>query len=101
MTGDGLRFALRGAELAAEEALHALEHGGDAYLRLTARRNREFAGKWRFNRAVRAIAGSPLAVRAGGYGAAIVPALLRSAIRYAGDGGYARLEDSVPVSCSA
>ena len=30
MTGDGLRFALRGGELAAQAAVRALEHGWDA-----------------------------------------------------------------------
>ena len=60
MTGDGLRFALRGAELAAIETLQALEHGGaEAHIRLLAARRREFAGKWRFNRALRALVGSP------------------------------------------
>jgi flavin-dependent dehydrogenase len=86
MTGDGLRFALRGAELAAAEALRALERGGDdAHLRLGAARRREFAAKWRFNRALRRLAGSPPAVRIAGYGAAIAPAWLEHAIRYAGD----------------
>ena len=34
MTGDGLRFATHGAELAAASALQALEHGGQAADRL-------------------------------------------------------------------
>ena len=86
MTGDGLRFALRGAELAAVEALRALEHGGaDAHTRLAAARRREFSHKWRFNRALRSLIGSPLAVRAAAHGAALAPQLLRHAIRYAGD----------------
>jgi flavin-dependent dehydrogenase len=86
MTGDGLRFALRGAELAAHEALCALEHGAaSVHVRLLAARRREFAGKWRFNRTMRWLVGSPAAVRAAGYGAAILPQLLRHAIRYAGD----------------
>jgi flavin-dependent dehydrogenase len=86
MTGDGLRFALRGGELAALEALHALEHGGaDAHHRLLAARRREFAHKWRFNRSLRAMVGFPGAVRAAGYGAIVAPALLQRIIRYAGD----------------
>ena len=86
MTGDGLRFALRGGELAALEALHALEHGGDdAHHRLLAARRREFARKWRFNRSLRAMVGFPGAVRAAGYGAMVAPALLQRVIRYAGD----------------
>ena len=86
MTGDGLRFALRGAELAAHQALDALEHGpASAHLRLLAARRREFAAKWRFNRTMRWLVGYPGAVRAAGYGAAVMPQLLRHAIRYAGD----------------
>jgi flavin-dependent dehydrogenase len=90
MTGDGLRFAFRGAELAAEEALRALESGWQhAHLRLWKGRRREFAAKWRFNRMLRALAGSPRAIRAAGRTAAVTPALLRYAIRYAGDARFA------------
>jgi flavin-dependent dehydrogenase len=86
MTGDGLRFALRGAELAAHQALDALEHGpASAHIRLLTARRREFAAKWRFNRTMRWLVGYPGAVRAAGYGAAVMPQLLRQAIRYAGD----------------
>jgi len=86
MTGDGLRFAFRGAELAAAEALHALEHGpGDAHVRLAAARRRDFTAKWRFNRAMRTLVGSPLCVRMAAHGASWVPQVLRQAIRYAGD----------------
>jgi flavin-dependent dehydrogenase len=86
MTGDGLRFALRGGELAAHETLYALEHGASlAHARLQAARRREFAAKWRFNRTLRWLVGSPGAVRAAGYGAAVLPHVLRHAIRYAGD----------------
>jgi flavin-dependent dehydrogenase len=43
MTGDGLRFALRGAELAAAEALRALETGDlNVHIQLAAARRREF-----------------------------------------------------------
>jgi flavin-dependent dehydrogenase len=85
MTGDGMRFAMRGAELAAEHALLALEHGGDAYRSLHIARVREFSRKWRFNRALRAMVGSPSVVNAAAYGAAVAPMLLRGIIRYAGD----------------
>jgi menaquinone-9 beta-reductase len=86
MTGDGLRFAFEGAALAAAEALHGLEHGGaEAHLRLAEARRRAFAGKWRFNRALRALVSSPTAVSAAGVGAALAPALLRRVIRHAGD----------------
>src|SRR5581483_3712369 len=47
MTGDGLRFAIRGGELAATAALEALEHGwSGVHARLTERRRREFDAKW-------------------------------------------------------
>jgi flavin-dependent dehydrogenase len=86
MTGDGLRFALRGAELAAQEALRALETGGaDAYLRLTRARDREFRGKWRFNRVLRRLAGSPPAVRTAGYAARLSGWPVRRVIAFAGD----------------
>ena len=70
MTGDGLRFALRGGMLAAEAALSELATGRPAHVRLHAARAREFAGKWRLNRALRFVTGSPrllalLAVAAG------------------------------------
>ncbi len=86
ITGDGLRFALRGAELAAREALRTLESGWDgAHVRLFDARRREFAAKWRFNRTMRWIVTYPAVVRAAGYGVSIVPRLLQHAIRYAGD----------------
>jgi flavin-dependent dehydrogenase len=67
MTGDGLRFALRGGELAAEAALRELATGVGACTSLRAARAKEFGSKWRLNRALRALAGSPpsLAVAAG------------------------------------
>ncbi|MEO8075924.1 MAG: FAD-dependent monooxygenase [Acidobacteriota bacterium] len=86
MTGDGLRFALRGAELAAAEALHALEHGvTDGHVRLLQARRREFAHKWRFNRSLRTMVAFPGAVRVARYAAMLAPAGLQQVIRYAGD----------------
>jgi flavin-dependent dehydrogenase len=86
MTGDGLRFALRGAELAAQEALRALEHGrADAHVRLERARRREFGAKWRFNRALRLMAGSPSGVRVAARAAAVLPSAVEQAILYAGD----------------
>ena len=72
MTGDGLRFAVRGGELAAAAALDALEHGwAGVHARLAAAtRRREFAAKWRFNRALRTLVSSPPAVRAAAGGRA-------------------------------
>ena len=62
MTGDGLRFALRGGELAAEAAIRELESGEPAFDALQAQRAREFARKWRINRALRSLVGSPRAL---------------------------------------
>jgi flavin-dependent dehydrogenase len=62
MTGDGLRFALRGGELAAEAALEELASGRPSFAALHERRAHEFSGKWRINRALRAIVGSPRAL---------------------------------------
>ena len=62
MTGDGLRFALQGGELAAHAALDELATGRPAFGRLDAERRREFSAKWRINRALRTMVGSPGAV---------------------------------------
>jgi len=86
MTGDGLRFAIRGAELAAAAALDALAHGWSGlHARLAATRAREFGGKWRFNRALRALVASPRAIDAATLGARVAPALFRALIAHAGD----------------
>jgi len=86
MTGDGLRFAVRGAELAALAALRALEHGwAGIHSRLAADRRQEFAGKWRFNRALRALVASPLAVQAAARGARFAPGVVRALVARAGD----------------
>ena len=63
MTGDGLRFALRGGELAAEAALFELDTNTPAHARLWGARRREFAGKWRVNRALRTLVASPRGVQ--------------------------------------
>ena len=86
MTGDGMRFAVRGAELAAAAALDALEHGwAGVHRRLAERRRAEFAGKWRFNRVLRVLVGSPRAVEAATLGASVAPGVLRAMILHAGD----------------
>jgi flavin-dependent dehydrogenase len=56
MTGDGVRLALAGAELAAAVALEVLAGalGADvAHVELARRRRAAFAAKWRFNRTLR------------------------------------------------
>jgi flavin-dependent dehydrogenase len=86
MTGDGLRFAMRGAELAAAAALDALEHGWrDTHERLRERRRREFLPKWRVNRTLRSLVGSAATLRLVDRGASLAPAVVRMLIRYAGD----------------
>jgi flavin-dependent dehydrogenase len=86
MTGDGLRFAVRGGELAAQAALEALEHGwSGVHARLAAARHREFAGKQQFNRALRSLVSSPLAIGLATRGAQLVPWTIRRIIERAGD----------------
>jgi len=86
MTGDGLCFAIRGAELAAEAALSTLEHGWrGVHDRLAYQRRAAFAGKWRFNRTLRALVASPPAVAVAAAGARVAPFVLQRAIAFAGD----------------
>jgi flavin-dependent dehydrogenase len=86
ITGDGMRFAVRGGEMAARAALEMLDSGrADGHRRLAAWRAAEFGGKWRFNRAVRVVTASRLAVCLGSAGAAVAPWAMRRVIHYAGD----------------
>jgi flavin-dependent dehydrogenase len=86
VTGDGLRFAVKGGELAARAALQALEHGwSGVQARLAEERRREFAVKWRFNRALRTIISSRSGVRIGEAVASLAPSTLRAVVRFAGD----------------
>ena len=62
MTGDGLRFAIRGGELAAQAALVELSSGLPAFRHLRAQRANEFTSKWRINRALRTLVDSPRAL---------------------------------------
>ncbi len=90
MTGDGLRFAVRGGALAARAALEVLERGwSGVHERLAAARRAEFASKWRFNRMVRALVASPAMVQGATIGARLVPNALRRLIAFAGDCGSA------------
>lgn len=86
MTGDGLRFAVRGGEQAAHAALAVLAGGwSGVHARLAALRRAEFDGKRRFNRALRAVVGSRQTVWLAAATARIAPSLLRTTIAYAGD----------------
>jgi flavin-dependent dehydrogenase len=90
MTGDGLRFAVRGGVLAADAAIHALASGwGDVASRLESARRREFGAKWRLNRTLRATVASAAAVRAGAIAAGLWPGIVRRIIAAAGDCGLA------------
>ena len=87
MTGDGLHLAMRGALLAADEVLVALESGRsqDAPARLAAARAQALSRKLRFNMMLRELVETPLAVRAAAWTARLAPAAVRWAVRYAGD----------------
>jgi flavin-dependent dehydrogenase len=96
MTGDGLRFAVSGGMLAAEAALDALAHGwtGVQY-RLAEARRRQFRMKTRFNRLLRTLVASPVAVDAATIGARLLPGIFRRMIAVAGD---CRLDGSVQAA---
>jgi flavin-dependent dehydrogenase len=85
MTGDGLRFAIRGGELAARAALSELESGVPAFEQLRAWRVREFAGKWRINRTLRTLVESPRALWLAARAAQAWPAPVTHLIGVAGD----------------
>jgi flavin-dependent dehydrogenase len=86
MTGDGLRFAVRGGELAADAALDALGRGWTGvHARLAAARRRAFAGKWRFNRALRALVASPRAIDLATVGGRLAPRVFERLVTHAGD----------------
>jgi flavin-dependent dehydrogenase len=100
MTGDGLRFALRGGELAAGAALRELDTGMAGHTGLAATRRAEFAGKWRLNRALRAIVASPRGVRAASAIASCWPWPLRVLVGVAGDVPFATRERGGPTPCA-
>ena len=81
MTGDGLRFAVRGGELAAAAALRRARARLDRRPRAAGapRAGAQFAGKWRFNRALRALVASPRAVDLATLGGRVAPAHVRAA----------------------
>ena len=85
MTGDGLRFAIRGGELAGEAALAALAGAARPHEWLAAERRRVFASKWRFNRTLRRVVDRPVTVSAATLTARAAPWILQRAIAFAGD----------------
>jgi flavin-dependent dehydrogenase len=90
MTGDGLRFAVAGGELAAHAALHELLTGEPAWQRLGAQRAAAFSMKWRINRTLRAVVGSPAALGVAQTVARWWPASVEYLIGVAGDVALAR-----------
>jgi flavin-dependent dehydrogenase len=95
MTGDGLRFAVRGGELAADAALRALADGwAGLHDRLATMRRQEFGSKQRFNRMLRRVVGSSAAVRVATAGASLFQPILRSLIYRAGDCDLCQTEDN-------
>ena len=92
MTGDGLRFAIRGGELAADAALEALRGGtlDRAHVALAARRRAEFGSKRAVNRALRALVGVPAGVSCAAVAGRLLPSVFERLIAYAGDVALAR-----------
>ncbi|MCA1584791.1 MAG: NAD(P)/FAD-dependent oxidoreductase [Acidobacteria bacterium] len=88
MTGDGLRLALEGAELAADVTLDVLA-GRISRTRMARelgdRRRARFRAKWRFNRAMRRLVDYPAGVAGAALAARWLPGLFAQMIRYAGD----------------
>jgi flavin-dependent dehydrogenase len=88
MTGDGLRLALAGAELAAAVALDTLTGRvtrARAVARLARERRQAFERKWRFNRSLRALVSSGVLVSGASLAARLLPSAFEAIIRYAGD----------------
>jgi flavin-dependent dehydrogenase len=85
MTGDGLRFALRGGELAADAARAELAAGRPAHVRLGQALGREFASKRRLNRVLRSLVASPRGVSLAAAAASQWEAPFRVLIDVAGD----------------
>jgi len=86
MTGDGLRLAMRGAELAAEVAEACLvDPATDGPRVLADRRARTLGQKFRVNRVLRRLVTSKAAVHAAALGARLAPGVLRAVVRFEAD----------------
>lgn len=93
MTGDGLRLAFTGAELAATVALAQLEGrltSAEAPRELARRRREALRVKHVVNRGLRALVGAPRGVAAAASLARLAPGAFGAIIRYAGDVSYAQ-----------
>jgi flavin-dependent dehydrogenase len=98
ITGDGMRIAMRGAELAATAAQRALEGMAEAHRELALARARELSTKLRINRLLRAVVARPVTVVGASAMARMAPSIFEQLIAYAGDVG---LTSSDPVAASA
>jgi flavin-dependent dehydrogenase len=90
MTGDGIRLALSGAELAAAVTADVLDGRTSldrAALCLAAGTRRSLGGKRRFNRILRRVVASPRLVGGATVAARIWPSAFAALIRHAGDCG--------------
>ncbi len=88
MTGDGMRLALAGGLEAAHVAGEVLAGRLDrdrAVAELERRRQVAFAGKWRFNRSLRALVGFDHALSAATLAARAWPAPFEAVVRFAAD----------------
>ena len=85
MTGDGLRLAMHGGELAAAAALESLEGRVGTHVRLARRRSQGLGAKLRVNRVLRSLVAVPAGVSLAAAATRIWPDLLTPLINYAGD----------------
>jgi flavin-dependent dehydrogenase len=93
MTGDGIRLALTGGDLAAHVSLDMLDGRtsmAEGPERLRRLRRSALAPKWGFNRAMRRLVGVPSGVAAAAMLARVWPGMFAAMIRYAGDCRAAR-----------
>jgi flavin-dependent dehydrogenase len=102
MTGDGMRFAVGGGELAAASALRALEHGWHGvHAGHAVATRRYFNSKRRFNRLLRLLVSSPAAVVAAQSGAKWAPSVVRAIVTHAGDCRLAAGAEDAAVALSS
>lgn len=85
MTGDGIRIALAGGELAAAAAIEALDGRAGAHLRLARRRRGALGRKLRVNRLLRALVDVPGGVAGAALLAHACPSAFHRLLDYAGD----------------
>jgi flavin-dependent dehydrogenase len=86
LTADGLGVGAEGALLAARSAVRAFRRPAEQpHLALVRMRRRAFGAKWRFNRCLRTLVSSDVALQLAGRTASVAPSLLRQAVNVAGD----------------